>query len=503
MPRRRTRPQQSPSRPVVERFEPRSLPNSLLGASVAALAGPAAVQGLVAAQAGEAGRAPNDGASSFGSGRFTERRTLPEIAPQARPVDVPLVRVLDARAEIAPPKQDTAPRVPAASSLASPLQPALEDWLPLSTLTESATPPPSPAATSNPTPAPSLPAPSATPTDVAEPGAIIPFRAPAPLKSASHTSDPLTVPGAGFEDPDPNNGYCSPDESGGYSCIVINPDVDFDDDEDSDDDNDDTDGDCSEDSGGTYVRVEATDDRAAEVHPVQTPNPGEFTITRTGGSHSSALTVHFIVSGTGYVPYPDIPRYVTIPAGTCSKTIIVDVLNDQVVEDPEQITISVVNRPDYTPAGNSATITIADNDQRPYMARLDDNAGKGGYNLGKITLLPSVPMGSVFIEPEDGRALYEPEPSANHATTGTMYPGDFFYFPPGSPVVSSIPEHNPGDKSKGVVKVSDGHSITVDYLNGVYYITKGPTEPGASWFGGVVMFVDPEHDDHKQPPNPL
>jgi hypothetical protein len=50
--------------------------------------------------------------------------------------------------------------------------------------------------------------------------------------------------------------------------------------------------------------------------------------------------------------------------------------------------------------------------------------------------------------------------------------------------------------------VPDGHEIVVDYVDGVFKITAGPIQFGASFFG-TVQYVDPDHKDHQQPINPL
>lgn len=254
-------------------------------------------------------------------------------------------------------------------------------------------------------------------------------------------------------------------------------------------------------SGGLpIVTITASDAEAAETVAGEPANPGEFTVSRGGGSTSSPLTVNYTVGGTVSI---QLSGSVTIPATKSSEKIKISVSNDSLLEATETITLTLAPGSGYTPSGGSATVSIKDNEQRPYSATLDDGTGKNGYNPGKIVVKPSVPLGSILIEAGGPMQLREPLPSSNHGTAGTTYPGNFFYFPKGAQVSSSIPEENPGDKSKRVVKVPDGHSIIVDYVGGIYSIEEGPTQIGVGVNFTDPYFVDPENSAHKQPANPL
>jgi Ca2+-binding RTX toxin-like protein len=152
------------------------------------------------------------------------------------------------------------------------------------------------------------------------------------------------------------------------------------------------------------LTISATDANAAEtVVPPEEPNPGKFTITRTGGSLAGPLDVYYKfdnLSDNSYTPIPGTaipgigmygdyelfsdsesrqpsqPRQalpinlfgsnmITIPAGKRSVNIDVDVYNDSLVEGDEKVFISLDPISNYNSKigeSSSATVTIADND---------------------------------------------------------------------------------------------------------------------------------------------
>ncbi|MEG5042660.1 MULTISPECIES: FG-GAP-like repeat-containing protein [unclassified Microcoleus] len=148
------------------------------------------------------------------------------------------------------------------------------------------------------------------------------------------------------------------------------------------------------------LTITATDPYAAETRWDEPPNPGKFTITRTGGNLANDLNVHYkfdnlfdnqhylripgtAIPGIGYelfsdseprqqLPYAGDYGSVTIPAGKRSVNMVVDVRNDSLVEGNEAVFISL-QTPEFislqTPAGPqkigepySATVMIWDND---------------------------------------------------------------------------------------------------------------------------------------------
>ena len=109
----------------------------------------------------------------------------------------------------------------------------------------------------------------------------------------------------------------------------------------------------------TVVSIAATDPNASEIGPDQ----GTFTLTRTGGNPSSALTVFYAVSGsaTNGVDYTSLGTSVTIPANLVSATVTVTPIFEQVLpnEGDESVILTVSANASYTiGAPNTATVTI-------------------------------------------------------------------------------------------------------------------------------------------------
>ncbi|MFO0099721.1 MAG: S8 family serine peptidase, partial [Aphanizomenon sp.] len=131
------------------------------------------------------------------------------------------------------------------------------------------------------------------------------------------------------------------------------------------------------------ITVAATDADAAETLLGTTPNPGQYTLTRTGPTTSS-LTVNVALSGTATngTDYSTIPTSVTFAAGFATAVVNLNVIDDTLVEGTETATLTVLSGPGYTVtslnnsaaensstaakgnsvAAASATVSIADND---------------------------------------------------------------------------------------------------------------------------------------------
>ena len=110
------------------------------------------------------------------------------------------------------------------------------------------------------------------------------------------------------------------------------------------------------------VTILATDPSAAEK--TGTPNPGVFTLSRTGAT-TSALTVNLTVSGTATngSDYSTIAATATFAAGSATALVNVNVTDDILVEGPESVIVQVAPGSTYSVgAASIATVTIADND---------------------------------------------------------------------------------------------------------------------------------------------
>jgi hypothetical protein len=107
------------------------------------------------------------------------------------------------------------------------------------------------------------------------------------------------------------------------------------------------------------VTIEATDSNASEVGP----DPGEFTITRMGGSFADPLTVTFTRGGTATngTDYTAIPTTVTIPANSFSTTVTVTPITETNIEGVETVQLTLSASNDYTLGANTnATVNIRD-----------------------------------------------------------------------------------------------------------------------------------------------
>jgi hypothetical protein len=105
------------------------------------------------------------------------------------------------------------------------------------------------------------------------------------------------------------------------------------------------------------VTVVATDASASEAGP----NPGEFTIARTG-STASALAVNYTLGGTASngTDYNTLGTSVTIPAGATSATVTVVPKADTLNESTETVILTLSANANYTVGSpNNATVGIA------------------------------------------------------------------------------------------------------------------------------------------------
>ncbi|WAS05959.1 pre-peptidase C-terminal domain-containing protein [Gloeomargaritales cyanobacterium VI4D9] len=147
------------------------------------------------------------------------------------------------------------------------------------------------------------------------------------------------------------------------------------------------------------VTIQATDAEAAETNLGQTPNPGRFTLTRTG-STTHALTVNYSIGGTAIggtgsnadytiggtstsVNFTNRMGTVTFAAGASTAFIDINPINDSEFEDPETVILTLVNNSNYlVGTSNRATVTILDNDLPTVTIQATD-AEAAETNLGQ------------------------------------------------------------------------------------------------------------------------
>jgi Dockerin type I domain/Calx-beta domain len=131
--------------------------------------------------------------------------------------------------------------------------------------------------------------------------------------------------------------------------------------------------------GVPVVSIRATDPEAREISPLVAipPDSGLFEVRRTGPTTASLFVSYSIHgSATNGVDYQEIKGLVEIPAGSEVARISIDVIDDQLVEGAE--TVSLTIDPPIIPAvvgavppyqvatgGSRARVVIADNDTLP------------------------------------------------------------------------------------------------------------------------------------------
>jgi len=141
------------------------------------------------------------------------------------------------------------------------------------------------------------------------------------------------------------------------------------------------------DSSRPTVTVSATVPEAREAGPVA----GAFTFVRTGPT-SSSLQVLFARSGTAsdaadYVSIGGATAIVTIPAGESSIVLPIEPYQDNLVEGPETVVVTLSAAGAYlvgTPAG--AEVTILDDPAIVSITAIDANAAEQGSDPGVVLL---------------------------------------------------------------------------------------------------------------------
>ena len=132
------------------------------------------------------------------------------------------------------------------------------------------------------------------------------------------------------------------------------------------------------------VTIVASDAAASELGP----DPGTFTILRTGGTEA-AMVVSYTVSGSAGngVDYQQIPTYVTIPAGAASAIITIAPIDDTLLEGDETVVLTLQGGPGFLVGQpGAATITIADYEILVTIVASDASAAELGPDAGTFTV---------------------------------------------------------------------------------------------------------------------
>ncbi|MFB2920993.1 Calx-beta domain-containing protein [Aerosakkonema funiforme] len=154
----------------------------------------------------------------------------------------------------------------------------------------------------------------------------------------------------------------------------------------------------------SVVTISATDANAAEVVNGQTPNPGQFTISRTG-STTNSLTVNYTTGGTATkgTDYNNLPGNIVIPVGQSSVNLPINVIDDTLREGNETAILTLAANSAYTIGNaNSGTVTIADNE--PF-----NNPPQEIIHLHDSFRYPTngaVTISNVYTDPDGDRLTY-------------------------------------------------------------------------------------------------
>ena len=170
----------------------------------------------------------------------------------------------------------------------------------------------------------------------------------------------------------------------------------------------------------TTVSIAATSPTASEPGAQK----GQFTVSLASGRQAplGGIQVSYTVSGSAAAgtDYTALSGVATIPAGQSSVQISVDALNDNVVELPETVSVTLTgtNHPSVAiaPAGNQATVTINDDDPTTVsIAASDPSGSEPGADDGQFT----VTLGGGTVAPAGG--IVVSYTVSGTATGGTDY----------------------------------------------------------------------------------
>ena len=141
------------------------------------------------------------------------------------------------------------------------------------------------------------------------------------------------------------------------------------------------------------ITLEATDTSASETATGIAPNPGRFTLTRTGDS-TKALSVSYILTGSAAKgsDYADLSGTAVFAAGAATTFVDIQPIDDSLAEGNETVILTLAAGTNYS-LGSSirGVVTIADHDNPVIsVAATDAEAGETSYgatpNPGRFTL---------------------------------------------------------------------------------------------------------------------
>jgi hypothetical protein len=113
------------------------------------------------------------------------------------------------------------------------------------------------------------------------------------------------------------------------------------------------------------ISITTTDSSVTEANAGETVNPGRFTLSRTGDNIAVPLTVNYSVDGsaTNGSDYSNLAGTVTFAAGSNQAVIDVTPINDNLIEDTETITVTLLSNSTYNlDTVTTASLSMTDND---------------------------------------------------------------------------------------------------------------------------------------------
>jgi ELWxxDGT repeat protein len=113
----------------------------------------------------------------------------------------------------------------------------------------------------------------------------------------------------------------------------------------------------------TPLSIAVIDNSAAETKLGETPNPGQFVITRSGDLNKT-LTVKYKLAGTATNgdDYQNITGTSIFAAGVDKALVDINPIEDSIYEGAETVALSVSTDDYFVTGANSVTVTISDND---------------------------------------------------------------------------------------------------------------------------------------------
>lgn len=251
------------------------------------------------------------------------------------------------------------------------------------------------------------------------------------------------------------------------------------------------------------VSIRASDPEANEV----TDTSAAFTVS-VWPAPASDLIVPIVVSGsaTSGSDFTALASSVTIPAGTNSVIIPVNVLGDNIGEGPETLIATLSEGSGYTLVPtSSATITIQETSDTVTITASDPNASKAG-DPGSLTFTRGSPLGSLLVAYSlSGTAI---------AGSDYVAPGGSITFPNGETSVvltlTPIPDdlYTRGTKSiiatlnsSAAYAVGSPSSAQINLAGGLSNPTKAPNSDAlnlaTSWLGNSPLSSEiPIWDQH-------